>query len=195
MESWWNSIPSFERVFWCFAIPFSVVFVIQLILTFSGMGGDGDMDMDGDVGDADMDADGLDSPFHFFTVRNFIIFFTVFGWTGITLYRSGASEAVTVIISVLLGLIVMLIVASLFYLVNRLAESGNVDIHNAKGAIGEVYIPIPAKKSGTGKIHITFQGSLREINAMTKGEMLPTGTVVKVVDILEGHILLVEKLK
>lgn len=202
MVQWWNSIPAFEKVFWYFAIPFSVIFIIQLILTFMGMNDDTDVGDDhsifdhSDAHDIELDSgESFDdmSSFHFFTVRNFIIFFTVFGWTGIVGANSNLSNAATVILSILLGLVVMAIVSGIFYLTNKLVENGTMSLANAMHCIGEVYITIPANGSGSGKVNITLQGALREIEAITEGDEIKTGELIKVVGIVNNQMLLVEK--
>ncbi|WZL72743.1 hypothetical protein QBE52_17010 [Clostridiaceae bacterium 35-E11] len=197
MTAWWHSMESFEKVFWYFAIPFSVVLAIQLILTFTGMGGGGDVDTLDDGFDVDGDTEGdggVDSSFQLFTVRNFITFFTVFGWAGIATYHTGASKAMTIFAAITIGIIVMGIVASLFYFIMKLSENGTMNLKNAVGATGEVYLSIPERKSGIGKVQITVQGSLKEMEAMTEGEAIPTDAIIKVVDVLSDHILLVEKI-
>ena len=199
MSEWWGNMMMFERIFWYIAIPFTVLFFIQLVLTFTGMGGedtggefgDGGADLDGD-GDADGDG-GDGGGFRIFTVKNFITFFTVFGWSGITLHNAGAGEYLVLLGSLLIAVAVMLLVALLFVSITRLAQSGTMDLKGAKGRSGEVYIPIPAGRSGRGKISITLQGALREIDAVTEGEALPRGTAVRVVDITGNGVLLVEK--
>ncbi len=88
----------------------------------------------------------------------------------------------------------MFIIALLFYSITRLQCSGNIKIKNAIGQIGQVYIPIPANMSGKGKIQITLQDSLTEINAMTEeNEKLTTGSMVLVIDAIDTNTLLVEK--
>ncbi|MGF7057530.1 hypothetical protein [Brassicibacter mesophilus] len=199
MTEWWNSIPAFEKVFWYFAVPFSVLFLIQLISTFIGM--NDDVDIPGDDGGfdtgTDFDGDGADidgsSAFNLFTVRNFIIFFTVFGWTGIVGANANMNKTLTVILAMILGLIVMAIVSGIFYFMSRLTESGNMDLKNAMYCIGEVYITIPAKRSGLGKVQMTLQGSIRELEAMTDGKAISSGDMVRVIDIINNQILLVEK--
>ncbi len=201
MTEWWSNISVFEKVFWYFAIPFSTLFTIQTILTFVGMGGDGDIDIDdgssiGDNMDFDGDDSGLEAggTFPIFTIRNFIIFFTVFGWTGIALLNSGVSNTVTVILSVLLGLVVMFIVAGIFYFMSHMTGSGNINIRNAIGNIGEVYLTIPPKRTGTGKVQMKIQGAIREINVMTDdNKKIPTGESVRVVNVINDSVLLVER--
>ena len=206
MADWWSNMALFEKVFWYLAIPSSVLFLIQMVMTFAGLGGDsGDGGIDAEGGfdvDGDFDADGGDfdeitditeSPFRVFTVRNIIIFFAVFGWSGITLHNSGVGQIPTVLVSTLLGIIVMLAVAGLFYFVTRLTQNGTMNPQNAKGLTGEVYLPIPANRGGIGKIHITFQGAFREMDAVTEGKAIPRGAIVQVIDVLSNNILLVKE--
>jgi hypothetical protein len=57
-----------------------------------------------------------------------------------------------------------------------------------------VYIPIPANKSGTGKIQISVKGSVHEINAITENDRLPSGSLVRVIKIESNNLVLVEKI-
>lgn len=198
MGEWWSGMLMFEKIFWYIAIPFTVLFFIQLVLTFTGMGGeDADGGVEGDGGEGlDSDGDGEAgeaSGFRIFTVKNFITFFTVFGWSGITLHNAGAGEYLVLFGSLLIAGAVMLLVALLFVSITRLAQSGTMDVNNAIGRTGEVYLPIPGGRSGRGKISITLQGSLREIDAVTAGEALPRGTAVRVAEVAGNGVLLVEK--
>lgn len=198
MGEWWSGMIMFEKIFWYIAIPFTVLFFIQLVLTFTGMGGeDADGGVEGDGGEGlDSDGDGEAgeaSGFRIFTVKNFITFFTVFGWSGITLHNAGAGEYLVLFGSLLIAGAVMLLVALLFVSITRLAQSGTMDVNNAIGRTGEVYLPIPGGRSGRGKISITLQGSLREIDAVTAGEALPRGTAVRVAEVAGNGVLLVEK--
>jgi hypothetical protein len=45
MTEWWTDLSNLERVFWIVAFPFSIVMLIQLVMTFVL----GDMDLDADV--------------------------------------------------------------------------------------------------------------------------------------------------
>jgi len=216
MTTWWEALSSFEQVFWYIAIPFSLILVIQMIMTFAGMGG-GDSDIGGgdtDISGIDLEADAdvdlsnvsdttdasditdIDPSFHFFTVRNFIAFFTMFGWAGIAAWNEGLSKTWTIVVAIVAGLITMGVVTALFYYISKLQDAGgNIKISNALNQIGNVYIPIKADGGNVGKVQITIQNSLREMPAITKGEEdLATGTVVKVVGIVSNSILVVQKM-
>ena len=215
MTQWWEALTTFEKVLWFIAIPFSFILVIQMILTFTGMGGEdtdigpgdvsgGDLDLSSDAvtdsGSATHsagDAMGSDVAFNFFTIRNFIAFFTLFGWAGIAAYNGGLSKFWTIIIAVVAGIIAMAIVSMLFYFLNKLQDSGGaLNIRNAINQVGDVYLPIKANNGNVGKIQINVQGAVREMQAITKGDKdLPTGTVIKVTGVASDHILVVEKMK
>lgn len=194
MIDWLSELIVLERIYWYLAIPFTVLFVIQLASTFMGLDS---------VDGAEGIEEGLDieddfepgSTFNLFTVKNFITFFTVFGWSGITFSNYGMGSFNTLLVSTMLGIVVMLIVSSLFYFAMKLTYNGTMKIEDAKGLAGKVYIPIPAKRAGVGKINITIQNSFKELEAITDDEnSISTGTVVKVTDIVSDRILLVEKI-
>lgn len=198
MNEWWASIDWFERVYWIIAVPFSVVFLLQLALSFVGADGIGDADFDGDLGSDLSDAGSIDDAggggFQIFTIRNFVTFLTIFGWSGITFIHNNATPLVTTIGSFALGLLAMFMVAGLFYFFGQMVQSGTMDVKHAIGATGEVYLPIKAQRASMGKVQVNIQGSLREMSALTdEEEDLKTGTVIKVVQIVNDNILLVKK--
>lgn len=191
MKTFFEGMSSLEQTYWIIALIGSVVFAIIFILTF--IGGDVDADMEADINDMDADDGGVG--FQFFTFKNVVAFFTVFGWTGITCLDSGYSSVTSLILSTIAGLIMMVLISLLFRWIYNLAESGTLNIKNAIGTVGEVYLPIGANRSNIGKISIKVQGSLRELEALTDcEETLSTGTVIKVIEVISAELLLVEKL-
>ena len=157
------------------------------------LGGDSDTDMDADGTDFEADDGGVG--FQFFTFKNIVAFFTIFGWTGLVCMSNDLSSTLTIIISTGAGLVMMVITSLLFLLMHRMAQSGTLKINNALGQVGEVYIPIGANRSKIGKIQINVQGSLRELDAITdNNDDLSTTSIVRVVEVVSGELLLVEKL-
>jgi len=186
---WWAAMSLPLKIYWVVAIPFTLLFLFQLILTFTG-GDFSESDASGDS-DAAIDADtGID--FQFLTLKNLIAFFTIFGWTGVAGLSSGMGVALTVIISLIAGLLMMAIMASLFWFMGRLTDDGTMRMKNAIGKTGTVYLPIPGNRSGTGQIQIKVQG-LQTLDAMTDNSTgFKTGQVVQVIEVLNGDILLVK---
>jgi len=186
-----KELPAFQQAYWIIALIGSAVFVVIFILTF--LGGDSDADMEADAGDFDSDDGGVG--FQFFTFKNIVAFFTIFGWSGLSCIDVNLSTTATLIISTIAGLIMMVLTSMLFYWINKLAESGTLKIKNAIGSVGEVYLPIGANRSKMGKVQIKVQGSLRELEALSDDkEDLKTGSVVKVTEIISAELLLVTKL-
>ena len=187
MEVWWESLDLYLKIMWGIAIPFSVIFVIQMIITFLGLGDHG-----GISGDADVDAD-VDMPFNFFTFRNFVNFFLGFSWAGITFYEAIDSRALLTFISVFTGLALVAIVMGLLYALSKTTQSGNININDAVGRTATVYFPIPAASSGMGKVQMSIQQAIREYDAISEAnEPLRTGTIVKIKSVVNPQTLLVE---
>jgi hypothetical protein len=184
---WLLHLKGFELILWCIALLFSFLFVIQIIISLFIGGSDGDFD---DVGD-----DGHGDATQFFTIRNMIAFFTMFGWAGLTAYKSGLPNAWVIVIAVAAG---VSMVALLYFLMTRagkLRQSGTLQMKNAVSQIGETYLRIPARRSGMGKIQVQVQGRLMELDAMTDDpEDIATGKPIKVVSTLNERILIVTSL-
>jgi membrane protein implicated in regulation of membrane protease activity len=169
------------QVFWYIALPVSLIFLIQAIITIMGLSADSDIDMEGD----------LDS-MHIFSFRNLINFLLGFSWAGIGFYSAYSSKNVVLIISILVGLA---FVVGFFYLItalNKLAEDNSFKIEEALGKNAEVYLRIPGKRSGKGKILVSVKGSLKELDAMTDDDQIPTGANVQIIDIEGKNILIVQ---
>ncbi|MEM7101987.1 MAG: hypothetical protein AAF502_02575 [Bacteroidota bacterium] len=188
--TWWAEFTNIEKLFWGISIIFSVLFIIQFVISLLGLDFDADADLDvgGDV-DGHFEAD---PGFTIFSVRSFIAFMTFFGWTGVMVLGNGGTALTAVLSATASGGAAMFVVGYIMYLFFRLQQSGTLQIENALGAVGEVYLIIPSAKKGRGKVLVKVQGTLREMDAITDGIELPTGSSIRVVDILENNLLLVE---
>ena len=78
--------------------------------------------------------------------------------------------------------------------VKKLAENNSFDITNTLHKKADVYLTIPENKKGKGKVMISINGSYHELDAMTEGDKIQTGTVVKIVKLVDNNILIVETL-
>ena len=187
MSEWFSELTSLQQIYWVITGVSSVIFVIVLIGAFIG----GDTDDIGDV-DAEMDAD-IGAGFQFFTLKNLVAFFTIFGWSGIASINAGNSKTLTILISLGCGLVMMAIMAALFYYISKLVSSGTLKMDNALHAIGEVYLTVGANRSSIGKVQVKVQGALRELEALTDhDEDLTQGNVIKVVEVTKNGILIIE---
>ncbi|GGG37166.1 hypothetical protein GCM10011414_03190 [Croceivirga lutea] len=190
MENWFAALTLFEKIYWIVAIVGSGFLLVLMVMTL--IGGDAD-DMGGDV-DAEVEGDG-GIGFQFLSFKNLMGFFTIFGWSGISCLDNGLSTGLTVFISVICGLIMMIAMAALFYYLAKLQSSGTLKLKNALHQIGEVYLTIGANRSSIGKVSISVQGTLRELEALTdEKDDLTQGNVVKVKEVTDNGILIVQLL-
>ena len=181
-----------EQILWGIAIPSTLIFFILLILSFFGAEAETDFETEMDV-DMEVSLDG-GVPFQFLSFKNMIGFFTIFSWTGLACIDSGFALGKTILISTIAGSLMMALMASIFYFMGKMVQSGTLKISNALNKVGEVYLTIPHSRGGSGKIQIKVQGSLREISAITdEREDLKQGSIVRVKQIIDGSILVVER--
>ncbi len=178
------------RTFWYVAIPTSIIFIIQTIMTFIGVdSSDGlDADFNGDL-------DGGDSPFQLFSLRNLINFLLGFSWTGISFYNSIASPLILITLSIIIGCLFVYLFFLIIRQVQKLEEDNSFHIKNTLNKTAEVYLTIPEKKTGKGKIMISVKGAFHELEAMTENETIPSGTLVKVIKIENENIIIVNSFK
>ena len=190
MEQWFEALVLFERVYWIIAGVASAIFLVLLVITL--LGGDSDT-VEGDV-DTEIEGD-TGIHFQFLSFKNLIGFLTIFGWSGIAALHAELPKFAVVLISVICGLLMMLAMASLFYYLAKLQSSGTLKLINAINQVGEVYLTIGANRSKIGKVSITVQGTLRELDALTEENAdLHQGNVVRVSKITDNGILIVELL-
>ena len=235
MLDWWSGLNLLQQVFTCFAIPATLVLIIQIILFIIGLSGGngdadvshGDMDSDGfDVGDAVSDGDtggfGEAADAHDFdavndsavvhgsdaahdshaahdstevkllTLRSIVAFFAVGGWTGVVLGGMDLSLPAVVMLSLMAGWAALYFVTWSIRIALRLQYSGNIQMGNAIGQVGEVYITIPAANRGRGKVNVIVQERLCEFEATTSADRdMKTGESVFVTGITEDNALIV----
>jgi len=191
---WWGTLDGTQQMFWGISIIFSFLFVIQFVLSLIGLDFESDTDIDVSA-DSDTGGDySLDASFTLFSVRSIIAFFTFFGWTGVLAINAGFGTMMAVILASLSGFLAMAMVGYMMYLFSKLGESGNIDVNEALFQTGEVYLTIPEGKRGQGKIHINIQGVLKEMDAITEGKMIANGSNVRVVEVIDDKILVVESI-
>jgi len=190
MTEWYLALSSFEKTYWIITGVSTVCFLFVLISTFIGA----DTDDIGDV-DVEIEAD-TGVGFQFFTLKNLVAFFTIFGWSGIASFDAGNSKMITIFISIFCGLLMMSIMAAMFYYISKLTSSGTLKMNNALNAIGEVYLTVGANRSNIGKVQVKVQGSLRELDDLTDfNEDLKQGKVIKVIEVTNNGILIIEPQK
>jgi membrane protein implicated in regulation of membrane protease activity len=178
-----ENLDSLHQGFWYIAIGSSLFFLIQTILTFIGS--------DHSTAGTDFsDAMHNDSPFQLFSLRNMINFLLGFGWGGVAFYDSIESKGLLIFVSLLVGTVFVALFFFLIIQILKLTEDNTFHQENLIGKVGEVYLTIPAKMSGKGKIIISLNGTSHELQAMTESEeSIPSNHSVRVVYIYDETLI------
>ena len=186
-----NSLEPLQKFFWTIACCASLVFIIQTIMTFIGLGTDADVDagpMDGSVDS--MEDGALSGGFSF---RNLINFLLGYGWAGVLLFDDIEKRWLLQLLAIAVGLLFVLAFVFMFRQVMKLSHDGSFKMSETVGLKADVYLRIPAARSGRGKVQLSVKGSVHEIDAVTDNDAeIPTGGQVEIVEVLGDDLLLVK---
>ena len=171
---WYQGLPPYLRAYWTIAIAMSIVFAIQMTLTLIGLG---DTDSAGDIGD--MDAGGADLGV---------------GWGGVCLSGVIENRFLLAVAAFVCGCIMVCAFILMYKQLMKLEGNGSYRIEESVGQVCEVYLRIPGSRSGSGKVQVSFHGSVQELPAQTEGDAIPSGTKVKVAKVVDKSLLIVERL-
>lgn len=185
-----DNLPVLLKTFWFIALPVSLIFIIQTIMTFAGADADDGIgaDFDGDL------ADGGDAPFQLFSLRNLINFMLGFSWTGISFYQSFDNKSLLIAFALVIGCAFVLVFFLIIRQVQKLSENNSFSISDTIGKTAEVYLTIPAQKEGKGKVLVSVKGSIHELDAISEHDSIRTGSVVLVERVESNKILIVKPL-
>lgn len=209
--NWWEGLTLLQQCFAVVAIPATVILLLQTVLLLFGLGGHdadhGEVDTDHDFdhgfdhdADHDFDHDAHDGAHHaagirLFTLRGIVALFAVGGWLGVAMCDLGLSPVLAGLIAAAGGFAALVIAALVIQYALRLQENGNIAAKNAVAHTATVYIPIPAARSGCGKVTMNLQERFVEMEALTDCDRtLKTGETVQVVGVTDEDKLVVRPL-
>jgi hypothetical protein len=173
-----------ESLYWFCALTGSGLFIIQLILTFIGLG-------DQEIDDTSADAGNI----KWLSRQALTGFLMMFGWTALTCNKEfGLTIFPALVISLTMGLLAIFISGSIFRLAKRLQSPGSVfSINDTIGKEGLTYQRIP--QDGIGKISISINDMTQEIDAISQShEVIPSFTRIKIINVLDNNTVIIEKI-
>ncbi|MBP9162504.1 MAG: NfeD family protein, partial [Leptospiraceae bacterium] len=173
-----------ETIYFYMAVSGTIFFFIKFALSFFGH--------DSDLHDVDaFDPDNLD--FKFLSLQTISIFSAGFGWMGLFIFKNtGLGVNTSFALAFVFGILSAAFEIWIFTKVKGLAQINELNLSNAIGKIGKVYLTIP--ENSVGEIQVSFQGSMKNIKAVSlSGEKIPAFTEIKVSSVRDG-ILVVETL-
>ncbi|QEL17122.1 hypothetical protein [Limnoglobus roseus] len=172
---------------WCAGLGGTVI-VAQMLASLVGIGGD----HDADGGDADHHDGGWF--FGLLTVRTAAAGVTFFGLGGLSALSVGMEGPAATAFAAFCGSVAVMAVAKIMAAFRRLQDDGTVDIAAAVGVAGTVYLRVPPRYSGPGKVTLRLQDRTVECEAFTWAEEIATGGPVRVVAVLGPNAVEVEPL-
>lgn len=175
-------------VFTVCAIVGSVILVLQFLLTLIGLDDDnadiGEVGDDLELGDEFVDAhQGSSAIFGVLSFRSVVAAVALFGIGGRGALEAGFSPYFSLVVAIALGAAALFLVAWLMRALYGLKSDGTVRIQNCVGMPATVYLGIPGKKGGKGKVTVSIQNRTMEYAAITDEDEIPTGAQVVVVGI------------
>lgn len=195
------------NIYWFCAILGSTLVILQFCAILFGLGG-GDLDGDGvpdaldlDVeadaggGEATTDGDASGVPFlKALSIRTATAGAAFFGLGGLAGEALALGSVATAALATGVGVAAIYAVYLLLRTLSSFGEDGSVRESTAAGAAGTVYLRIPAKRSGQGKVVVSQQGRSMEYAAETDDENeLTTGTPIVVVKLIAPSTALVAR--
>jgi hypothetical protein len=187
--NFFDTLDPMLRTLWFIAIPVSLIFIVQSARTFAGADSH-----DGLNADFDSDLNGTDAPFQLFSLRNLVNFLLGFSWTGISFYALIENKIFLVGLSLFIGVAFIVVFFLIIRQIERLAEDNSFKINNALNKTGSVYLTVPAKKSGTGKVQVSVNGAFHELDAITENEKIESSATVRIVKIESNNLVVVERI-
>ena len=161
-------------------------FVIRLAvaLFFGGDGGD----MDGDLADH-----GGDGAFNMFSILSILAFFMGAGWMGLTCRIDwDLNSMVSAAAATGFGFVLMLMASGLMAFARKLSRTVSYDTATAVGRTATVYMTIPEKGAGKGKIQVSVSGRLKTMDAISIGPRIGEFSSVTVVSARDDGTFIVE---
>ncbi len=178
--SWWNEITLIEQILYIIATASTIILLIQTVFLM--------IDTNTSAKDSDMVKP------EFFTMRGVLSFFSIGSWIVIVVYKATCNYYLSFGIGVAAGLLTMFLIAIVLQKAVSVQKSRNVDLKELVGVSGNVYLTVPPRGEGKGKVSVITKGNkLTVFDAIAyEDNKIPTGKGIKVVDVLEHALLLVE---
>ena len=209
--NWWEALSGLQQVLACFAIPATVLLVLQTILLLftagghdadhgglednsgldaggaDGSAGEAGPDVQADAGAGEGDAGAGEGETAHDGAHH--------GWLGLALLDLGVPSAGAVARGAVGGFLALLLVAFILKWALRLQENGALSLRNAVAHTGTCYITVPPRRTGSGKVTVMVQEQLVELEAVTDGdEAIRPGTQIQVTGLAGENLLVVRPL-
>ncbi len=168
------------------ALAGTLLFVLRMGLMLV-LGIDGDLDID-----VDLDHGG---GFGIFSILSITAFLMGAGWMGLIAradWEMGQTPAAFAAGG--FGIALMLMASAMLFYAQKMTHEVTLDLTNAVGKTGTVYMQVPEKGGGTGQVRVTVQGQQKTISAVSSGPAIESFKDVKIIEARDDGVLVIEPL-
>ena len=183
-----GDVTGIDMLFAASALVGGILFVLYFFLLM--IGGIATDVFDGLFGiDVDM---GADASFKALTFQGIMAFLMFFGLAGLYVTKSGGGPTPAILAGAIAGGASMYSTGKLFELFVNLQQDGTVELSEAIGSKGQVYLRI--SDEGVGQVTVEVNEAQRTFNAKSEdGAGIATGDFIEVVDTI-GEVLVVKRI-
>ena len=183
-----GDVTGIDMLFAASALVGGILFTLYFFLLM--IGGIATDIFDGLFGiDVDM---GADASFKALTFQGIMAFLMFFGLAGLYVTKSGGGPSPAILAGGAAGGLSMYATGKLFELFVNLQQDGTMELSEAIGAKGQVYLRIG--DDGVGQVTVEVNEAQRTFNAKSEdGTGIATGDFIEVVDTI-GEVLVVKRI-
>ncbi len=187
-----------STVFLYCAVIGGTILVLQFALLVFGFGGDTDVGGEpgghgGHDGAQGGDVGHDQSVFlKLFSLQTVSTFLTFFGLVGLGTEHLGWTPTAVIMTASAAGALALWLVMKMMRGLSRLHSQGNLDLKNAIGHTGSVYLRVPPAGAGHGRVMMQVQGRTVECRAISRSDEIATGATVRVIECTDDDVLVVE---
>lgn len=184
---WWNELSLAKQLFYGMGLLAGCVSLVLAVLAMLGMEHQDAIDA--------VDATDIAGGGGIFSIKPLTGFFLGFGWAGGIALDSGFALATAIGLALAAGGLLMAVVVVMIRAIYAMRSDGTVQVQKAVGAVGTVYVTVPASKASGGQVVVNFSGRQETFAALCAAERpIPSGEKVRVVSLVDNRTVLVEAL-
>lgn len=185
---WWDVLSLPQQVFYGIGLLAGAVTMILALMSMVGLEHHDVVDAAGAM-DFDNGGGGI------FSVKPLTGFFLGFGWGGGLMIDAGFGLPLALVTGLVGGGAIMAMVVFFFRSIYSLRSDGTVRMSEAVGAVGTVYVTVPAGRVAGGQVIVTFSGRQETVSALSAAERpLAGGEKVRVTALIDSRTVQVEPL-
>ena len=183
-SNWWNELSNADRLFSTSVVVSSILLLIFFVLSYF-----------------DFDTESQQIPkIHpkkkpLIEAKDILYFFVAFSWLGLLGLRVFSNHWYAIVVAATAGIaitgLIKLLPNSLFSVQPRRRKLNTSE--EIIESVGRVSHSIPPHRNGFGKIYLNYRTGPYELEAITAGDELPVGSTIRIVDVLDERVVLVER--